>query len=73
MAFRSICEGGLASSQAPFSKAYHLPLCAPMTQKRPSSSLMRSCLSESVNSLGEIFFSLNRSRSRLNVASASRN
>ena len=44
-----------------------------MTQKRPSSSLMRSCFRESANSCWEIFFSLNFSSKSENVASASRN
>ena len=55
MAFFSIWDGGLASTHSPLSKAYHLPLWAPITQKRPSSSLMRSCFRESANSCGEIF------------------
>jgi len=64
IAFFSSWEGGLASAHSPFSKAYHLPLWAPITQKRPSSSLMRSCFSESANSWGEIFCCSNFSRRR---------
>jgi len=73
IAFRSIWDGGLASTHSPPSKAYHLPLWAPMTQKRPSSSLIRSCFRESTNSLWEILLSLNFSRRRAKASSISRN